>query len=81
MAESQLPFAERVAAVLDELRPSLRADGGDIDLVSVDEASGRVEVRLTGACKHCPASVFTMAYGVEARLKQALPTVRDVVAV
>ncbi len=81
MADPQLSFADRVAALLDELRPSLKADGGDIELVSADEAIGRVEVRLTGACEHCPASTFTMAYGVEARLKQALPTVRDVVAV
>jgi Fe-S cluster biogenesis protein NfuA len=80
MLTSSLPFEERVAAILEEIRPSLRADGGNIDLVSVDEAAGRVEVRLTGACKHCPASTFTMAYAVEARLKQALPNIREVVA-
>lgn len=81
MADAPLPFADQVAVVLADLRPSLQADGGDIELVLADEVAGRVEVRLTGACKHCPAAVFTLAYGVEARLKQALPAIRDVVAI
>ena len=71
----------RVLAVLEEVRPILRADGGDIELVDVDPQQGRVEVRLQGACRSCAASVFTMAYAVEARLKQAVPAIQEVVAI
>jgi Fe-S cluster biogenesis protein NfuA len=74
-------FQDRVLDVLAELRPALRADGGDIALVSADEASGRVEVHLTGACRTCAASSLTMSMGVEARLKQRIPTVRSVISV
>jgi Fe-S cluster biogenesis protein NfuA len=81
MPEATQPFFDRVAAVLQELRPSLKADGGDIELISADEATGRVEVRMTGACRFCPSAVFTLAYGVEARLKQVLPGIKDVVSI
>ena len=74
-------FEERVREVLDDVRPMLQSDGGDIELVHADEARGRVEVHLTGACQHCAASAYTLALGVEQRLKQALPDVREVVAV
>ncbi len=76
-----MSFEDNVRAVLDELRPSLRADGGDIALVTADEASGRVEVHLKGACRTCAASMMTMSLGVEARLKQRIPAVREVVSV
>jgi Fe-S cluster biogenesis protein NfuA len=74
-------FEERVRAVLDEVRPMLHADGGDIDLVSADEESGRVEVHLRGACSHCAASLVTLSVGVESRLKQQIPAVREVIHV
>jgi Fe-S cluster biogenesis protein NfuA len=74
-------FEDRVRDVLDELRPALRADGGDIALVLADEASGRVEVHLTGACRTCAASSLTMSMGVEARLRERIPTVRSVINV
>ena len=74
-------FRHRVLTVLDEVRPMLRMDGGDIELVDVDPARGRVEVRLTGACSHCASSLQTLALGVEARLKQAIPAVLEVVAI
>ena len=74
-------FEELVRAVLDELRPMLHADGGDIDLVCTDEARGRVEVHLRGACSHCAASMITLTVGVETRLKQQIPAVREVVHV
>ena len=76
-----MSFEEHVRAVLDDLRPSLRADGGDIALVTADEASGRVEVHLKGACRTCAASMYTMSLGVEARLKERVPGVREVVSV
>jgi Fe-S cluster biogenesis protein NfuA len=74
-------FEELVRAVLDDVRPMLHADGGDIDLVSVDEARGRVEVHLRGACSHCTASMITLTVGVETRLKQRIPAVREVIHV
>ncbi len=74
-------FEERVRAVLDDLRPMLAADGGDVDLVAADEARGRVEVHLKGACSRCASSLYTLSMGVEARLKQDVPGVREVVAV
>ena len=81
MADIPTDLTARVAAVLEEVRPTLRADGGDIELVSADAEQGRVEVRLRGACKHCAASLFTMTYAVEARLKQAIPAIQEVVAI
>jgi len=76
-----MSFEDRVRAVLDELRPMLRADGGDIALVSTDEDRGRVEVHLKGACSSCAASIYTMSMGVETRLKERIPTIREVVNV
>jgi len=81
MTQATPGFFDRVAAVLEDVRPSLRADGGDIELISAEELTGRVEVRMTGACRHCPAAVFTLSYAVEARLKQALPGIRDIVSI
>jgi len=63
-----------------KVRPSLQADGGDIELVSV-EADGVVKVRLRGACGSCPMSTMTLKMGVEKILKQEVPGVKEVVAV
>ncbi|MDG2148548.1 MAG: NifU family protein [Planctomycetota bacterium] len=81
MTDDTNDLTARICAVLDDVRPMLRADGGDIEFVSVDEESGRVEVRLKGACKHCASSLITMTHAVEARLKQAIPSIQDVVAI
>ena len=81
MAPDSSAFLARVQSVLEDVRPTLQADGGDIELVGVDEASGRVEVRLKGACSHCASALYTLALGVEARLKQAIPAVREVVSI
>ena len=67
-----------VAAVLDLIRPSLQADGGDVKLVDVDE-NGVVSVELQGACKGCPMSQLTLANGVERILKERVPGVTKVV--
>ncbi len=71
---------EKVAEVLDELRPALQAHGGDVQLVEVTE-DGTVKVQLQGACKGCPMATMTIRQGVEARLKQAIPEVKGVEAV
>ena len=64
----------------DRQRDLLRSDGGDIELVSVDE-SGTVKVRLKGACGSCPMSTMTLKMGVEKYLKEHLPEVKEVVQV
>ncbi|MBQ3386535.1 MAG: NifU family protein [Eggerthellaceae bacterium] len=67
-----------VKAILDLIRPSLKADGGDCRLVSVDE-NGVVTVELQGACKGCPLSQMTLANGIERILKDRVPGVTKVV--
>ena len=69
-----------VAAVLELIRPSLQADGGDVRLVDVNE-DGVVSVELQGACKGCPMSEMPLANGVERILKERVPGVTKVVAV
>lgn len=71
---------EQVEEALKKVRPTLQADGGDIELVSVEE-SGVVKVRLKGACGSCPMSTMTLKMGVEKFLKQQIPAVKEVVAV
>jgi len=72
---------EDIERVLDQIRPALRLDGGGIELVDVDEISGVVHVRLQGACRGCPMSQMTLKMGVEAALCDAVPGVKEVVAV
>ena len=71
---------EAVEAAIGKIRPMLQADGGDIDLIDVDEAAGRVTVALRGACAGCPHAAITLKQGVEARLKADVPGVKEVVA-
>ena len=70
---------EKVQEVIDQIRPMLQADGGDVELVSVD--GGTVSVRLQGACNGCPMAAMTLKNGIEAKLKEAVPEVEEVVAV
>ena len=67
---------DKVQAVIDKIRPSLQADGGDVELVAVD--NGTVKVRLQGACKGCPMSQMTLKNGIEKILKQEIPEVESV---
>ena len=68
---------ERVTATLDMIRPSLQADGGDVELVDVTD-DGVVKVHLIGACAGCPMSQLTLSNGVERVLKQQIPEVSRV---
>ncbi|MEK6977986.1 MAG: NifU family protein [Candidatus Hydrothermarchaeota archaeon] len=68
-----------VREVLAEIRSSLQADGGDIELLEIK--GGVVKVRLTGACSSCPMSQMTMKQGVEAVIKERVPGVKSVEAV
>lgn len=70
---------ERIEKALETIRPSLKADGGDIELVDI--VDGVVKVKLTGACGGCPMSQMTLKMGVEKVLKQQVPEVKSVEAV
>lgn len=70
----------QVAQIIAELRPAVQGDGGDIELVDVDD-KGVVSVRLHGACIGCPSSGITLKMGVEQSLKNRLPQVTEVVCV
>ncbi len=71
---------ENVQKVIDEIRPAVQADGGNIELIDVQE-DGVVKVKLMGACGTCPMSQLTLKRGVEARLKAKIPEVKEVIAV
>ena len=68
---------ERVEKALEDIRPALQADGGDIQLVGIED--GVVKVQLTGACGGCPMSQMTMTEGVEKAIKKAVPQIKRVV--
>jgi Fe-S cluster biogenesis protein NfuA len=70
---------EKVEEVIEQIRPNLQADGGDIELVEVDD--GIVKVRLTGACGSCPMSQMTLKMGVEKTLKEKISGIKEVLAV
>lgn len=69
---------EKVEAALNKIRPALRADGGDVEVVEVKD--GTVKVRLTGACGGCPMSTMTLKNAVEKVIKEQVPEVKKVVA-
>lgn len=70
---------EQVEKALKDIRPSLQADGGDVELVDVSD--GVVKVRLTGACAGCPMSQMTLKQGIERYIKKVLPEISSVESV
>jgi Fe-S cluster biogenesis protein NfuA len=70
---------DKIEEVLAQIRPQLEADGGNVELVDVND--GTVSVRLTGACAGCPMSTMTLKGGIERILKEYVPEVKEVVAV
>ena len=70
---------ENVEVVLDELRPFLMADGGNVEIVEIDGPV--VKVRLQGACESCPSSTMTLKMGIERKLREMIPEVSEVVQV
>lgn len=70
---------QKVEDVLDKIRPALKADGGDVELVDVKD--GIVSVRLTGHCAGCPMSTMTLKNGIERILKEQIADVKQVVSV
>jgi len=71
---------EKVESALNQVRPSLQADGGNVELVDVTD-NGTVKLRLKGACAGCPMSQMTLKMGIERHLKKAVPEVKNVQAV
>jgi len=70
---------EKVEAALNQVRPTLQADGGDVELVDVED--GIVSVKLVGACGGCPMATMTLKNGIERILKMQIPEVKEVVSV
>jgi len=68
---------ERVLKALESIRPGLQADGGDVELIRIDEG-GKVVLKLTGACGGCPMSEITLQQGIERILKMQVPEVTSV---
>jgi Fe-S cluster biogenesis protein NfuA len=69
---------EKIEAALNKIRPALRADGGDVEVVEIKD--GIVKVKLTGACGGCPMSTMTLKNAVERVIKEQVPEVKKVVA-
>lgn len=78
--EGEIIMREKVEAVLANIRPALQLDGGDVELVDVDD-QGVVKVRLMGACGGCPMASMTLKNGIEKTLKELIPEVKEVIAV
>ena len=70
---------EKIEAALAQIRPALQADGGDVELVDVNE--GVVRLKLTGACGGCPMAAMTLQHGIERALREQIPEVKQVIAV
>ncbi len=71
----------KIKKALDKIRPSLQADGGDVEFVSWDKKTGIVKVRMAGMCVGCPMAEITLKQGIEAEIKKEVPEVKEVVAV
>ena len=70
---------DRVEKALNDVRPHLQADGGDVELIDVED--GVVKVRLTGACAGCPMSQMTLKQGIEGYIKKVIPEISSVESV
>jgi len=71
---------DKIEEVLETIRPALRSDGGDVELIDFDVEDGIVQLRLMGACGSCPVSMMTLKRGIEQRLTAAVPEVREIQA-
>lgn len=71
-------FLEKIESALEQLRPNLQMDGGDVELVKFED--GIVYVRFTGTCVGCPFSIYTLKLGIEEALKEQFPEIIEVVA-
>ena len=76
-----MEMREKIEAVLDNIRPALRSDGGDVEFIDFDEDTGKVMLRWMGVCGSCPISTVTLKQGIEKRLVAAIPAVTEVAAI
>ena len=75
-----LRMKEKVQKAIDTIRPSLQADGGDVELIDVG-VDGVVKVKLKGACHGCPMAQMTLKNGIEKHLKKEIPEIKSVISV
>ncbi len=80
MSETQKSTNEKIEDAINKIRPMLQNDGGDIELVSIDDDL-TVNVRLQGACRGCPGAQMTLKMGVERVIRESVPEIKEVVAV
>jgi len=71
---------EKVESILEKVRPSIQADGGDVELINIRE-DNVIEVRLKGTCNGCPMATLTLKAGIERLIKEEIPEVKEVIAV
>ena len=74
-----MDFKQQVKKIIEEIRPHLQADGGDIKLIEADASNGQVKVSLQGRCKFCPMATITLEKLVEKKLKEKIPEVTEVI--
>jgi len=79
MGEEEKTKEERVIGVIEQVRPYIQADGGDIEYVGIE--GNVVKVRLMGACRGCPGAILTLKMGVEQRIREVVPEIEAVEAV
>ena len=72
---------KKVDEVLDRIRPYIQQDGGNVELVNVNEEDGVVFIRFQGACSGCPSSAATLQMGIENEIKSAVPEIKEVIPV
>ena len=80
ISNTEKSIKDRVAEVIERIRPAIQGDGGDIELVEVEDG-GVVKVRLLGACCGCPSAQMTLKMGVERMIKENVPEITEVVGV
>ena len=84
MAETQEKkpnLRDRVDQVLDRIRPFIQQDGGNVELVNVNEEDGIVFIRFQGACSGCPSSAATLQMGITNEIRAGVPEINEVIAV
>lgn len=81
MAKNKNNEVEKIKIALEEIRPSLQMDGGDVHFVNFDAKTGVLKVELLGRCAHCPMSAITLKQGIEAEIKRQVRQVKKVVAI
>lgn len=72
---------DKLNKILDKIRPALMRDNGNLELVAYDKKAGIVEIRLQGACAHCPLADVTLKHIIEAEIQAQMPEVKEVRAV